>query len=279
MMKYHPLKELLKARMREFVREPEAIFWVYGFPVLIAIGLGIAFSNRPVDRVFVDVQQHAIAEVVAEDLRQNPDFEVGIYPESECRERLRLGKSLVVVIPGDSFTYLFDPTRPESVLARMRVDDALQRAAGRTDPIPTEDRLVTEPGNRYIDFLIPGLLGMNLLAGSLWGVGYVIVDMRVRKLLKRFLATPMKRSHFLVATIGGRMVFMVPEMVVIRGSDSGEYFLHLLSCVSWGDILHRTGIACGQPGAETGNGLRAHEPDYAAHVPAFRRLLFAGTFP
>ena len=218
MMKYHPLKELLKARMREFVREPEAIFWVYGFPVLIAIGLGIAFSNRPVDRVFVDVQQHAIAEVVAEDLRQNPDFEVGIYPESECRERLRLGKSLVVVIPGDSFTYLFDPTRPESVLARMRVDDALQRAAGRTDPIPTEDRLVTEPGNRYIDFLIPGLLGMNLLAGSLWGVGYVIVDMRVRKLLKRFLATPMKRSHFLVATIGGRMVFMVPEMVVILGA-------------------------------------------------------------
>ena len=218
MMKYHPLKELLKARMREFVREPEAIFWVYGFPVLIAIGLGIAFSNRPVDRVFVDVQQHAIAEVVAEDLRQNPDFEVGIYPESECRERLRLGKSLIVVIPGDSFTYLFDPTRPESVLARMRVDDALQRAAGRLDPIPTEDRLVTEPGNRYIDFLIPGLLGMNLLAGSLWGVGYVIVDMRVRKLLKRFLATPMKRSHFLVATIGGRMVFMVPEMVVILGA-------------------------------------------------------------
>jgi ABC-2 type transport system permease protein len=218
MMKYHPLKELLKARMREFVREPEAIFWVYGFPVLIAIGLGIAFSNRPVDRVFVDVQQHAIAEDVAGDLRQNPDFEVGIHPESECRERLRLGKSLIVVIPGDSFTYLFDPTRPESVLARMRVDDALQRAAGRLDPIPTEDRHVTEPGTRYIDFLIPGLLGMNLLAGSLWGVGYVIVDMRVRKLLKRFIATPMKRAHFLIASIGGRMVFMVPEMVVILGA-------------------------------------------------------------
>jgi ABC-2 type transport system permease protein len=218
MMKYHPLKELLKARMREFVREPEAIFWVYGFPVLIAIGLGIAFSNRPVDRVFVDVQQHAIAEDVAGDLRQNTDFEVGIHPESECRERLRLGKSLIVIIPGDSFTYLFDPTRPECVLARMRVDDALQHAAGRLDPIPTEDRHVTEPGTRYIDFLIPGLLGMNLLAGSLWGVGYVIVDMRVRKLLKRFIATPMKRAHFLIASIGGRMVFMVPEMVVILGA-------------------------------------------------------------
>jgi len=215
MTKYHPLKELLKSRMREFVREPSTIFWVYGFPVLIAIGLGMAFSNRPAEKIFVDVIQVAVAEDVAGDLRQTPDFVVAINTEQMCRERLRLGKTLVVVIPGDSFTYLYDPTRPESVLARRRVDDALQRAAGRQDPVATEDQYVTEPGNRYIDFLIPGLLGMNLLAGSLWGVGYVIVDMRVRKLLKRFMATPMRRSHFLIATIGGRMIFMIPEMVVI----------------------------------------------------------------
>ena len=82
----------------------------------------------------------------------------------------------------------------------------------------TADRHVTEPGTRYIDFLIPGLLGMNLLAGSMWGVGYVIVDMRVRKLLKRFAATPMKRSHFLWATLGGRMAFMIPEIIIILGA-------------------------------------------------------------
>ena len=218
MTKYHPLNELIKARMREFVREPETIFWVYVFPVLIAIGLGIAFSNRPVNRVFVDIQQHAIAENVAKDLKQDPVFVVAIHTESECKERLRLGKSLVVVIPGESFTYLFDPTRPESVLARQRVDDALQRAAGRLDPVLTADRHVTEPGARYIDFLIPGLLGMNLLAGSLWGVGYYIVDIRVKKLLKRLIATPMKRVHFLIAAIGGRMIFMIPEIVVILGA-------------------------------------------------------------
>ena len=218
MKKYHPLKELLKARMREFIREPETIFWVYGFPVLIAIGIGIAFSHRPVDRIIVDVQQTAEAGAVAAELRQVPDFVVSVHSEPECKERLKLGKSLVVVIPDDGFTYVFDPTRPESVLARKRIDDALQRAAGRRDPISTEDRYVTEPGTRYIDFLIPGLLGMNLLAGSLWGVGYVIVDMRVRKLLKRFMATPMKRAHFLMASIGGRMMFMVPEMVVILGA-------------------------------------------------------------
>lgn len=218
MTKYHPFSELLKSRMREFIREPETVFWVYAFPVLLAIGLGIAFRNRPVERVFVDIQQHEFAEEVAANLRKLPDIAVSIHSQAECRDRLRLGKSSVVVIPGSQYSFLFDPTRPESVLARQRVDDILQRAAGRRDPLSTIDRHITEPGSRYIDFLIPGLLGMNLLAGSMWGIGYVIVDMRVRKLLKRFTATPMKKSHFLWSALGGRMAFMLPEIAVILGA-------------------------------------------------------------
>jgi ABC-2 type transport system permease protein len=218
MTNYHPFRELLKARLREFIREPETIFWVYAFPVLLVIGLGIAFRNRPAEKVFVDVQRQPAAEEVASRLRKLPDLAVAIHSRTECMDRLRLAKSELVVIPGDKVGYLFDPTRPESVLARQRVDDILQRAAGRLDPLSTSDRYVTEPGARYIDFLIPGLIGMNLLAGSMWGVGYVIVDMRVRKLLKRFMATPMKRSHFLASALGGRMVFMVPELIVILGA-------------------------------------------------------------
>lgn len=218
MTKYHPFNELLKARLREFVREPETIFWVYAFPVLLAVALGIAFRNRPAERMFVDIQQIAGAEEVARNLEKLPDFVVAIRPKQECSDRLRLGKSMLVVIPGPTVTFLFDPTRSESALARQRVDDALQRAAGRWDPVVTSDRHVTEPGARYIDFLIPGLIGMNLLAGSMWGVGYVIVDMRVKKLLKRFMATPMKKSHFLLSALGGRLVFMVPELIVILGA-------------------------------------------------------------
>lgn len=218
MTHFHPLRELLKARLREFIREPETIFWVYAFPVLLAIALGIAFRNRPVERVFVDIQQDTAALEVADDLKKIPDFVIAIHSKSECRDRLRLGKSALVVIPGERITFLFDPTRSESVIARQKVDDILQRAAGRSDPVKTEDKHVTEPGSRYIDFLIPGLIGMNMLAGSMWGVGYVIVDMRVRKLLKRFIATPMKKSHFLLSTIGGRMTFMIPELLVILGA-------------------------------------------------------------
>jgi ABC-2 type transport system permease protein len=218
MTNYHPFRELLKARMREFIREPETIFWVYAFPVLLAIGLGIAFRNRPVERIFVDIQQEATASEIAKNLSKYQDFVTAIHSKPECMDRLRLGKTTLVVVPGSEITYLFDPTRPESLTARRQVDDVLQRAAGRRDLLKTEDRHVTEPGTRYIDFLIPGLIGMNLLAGSMWGVGYVIVDMRVRKLLKRYIATPMKRSHFLWSTLGGRMLFMVPELIVIMGA-------------------------------------------------------------
>jgi len=265
MARYHPFNELLKARLREFIREPETVFWVYAFPVLLAVGLGIAFRNRPAERVFVDIQQHVAAETTAGILRKSPDFVVAIHSKSECMDRLRLGKSALAVIPGSSYTFLFDPTRPESVLARQRVDDALQRAAGRADPLPTEDRHVTEPGSRYIDFLIPGLLGMNLLAGSMWGVGYVIVDMRVRKLLKRFIATPMKRSHFLWSTLGGRMAFMIPEIAVIlgagvllfqfpiRGSIVAILFLCLLGSASFAGLGML--VSCRAQKLETVSGL------------------------
>jgi ABC-type multidrug transport system permease subunit len=74
---------------------------------------------------------------------------------------------------------------------------------------------MTEPGSRYVDYLVPGLLGMNLMGGGLWGVGFVIVEMRLRKLLKRYLATPMRRSDFLIGIMCSRLIFMVPEVLVL----------------------------------------------------------------
>jgi ABC-2 type transport system permease protein len=217
MTRYSPLKELTLARLHEFIRHPEAVFWVYGFPILMAIGLGIAFRNRPMDQIAVDIVAGARAEEVRAALQKDPRFLPEVHPEAECRNRVRIGRSNLAVVPAvdRAFDLLFDPTRPESVLARTAVDDALQRAAGRTDPVPIREALMEEPGSRYIDFLIPGLLGLNLMGGGLWGVGFVLVEMRVRKLLKRMIATPMKRWHFLLANLWGRMVFTVPEVALL----------------------------------------------------------------
>ena len=109
--------------------------------------------------------------------------------------------------------YIFDPTRPESRTARLTVDDAIQRASGRIDPKKTSDQHISAVGSRYIDFLIPGLIGMNLMGSGIWGIGFSIVNARIRKLLKRFAATPMRRSHYLMSFMLSRLLFLTLEVV------------------------------------------------------------------
>lgn len=215
--RYSPLGQLILARLREFFRQPEIVFWVYGFPILMVVALGIAFRNKPVEHIAVGVQDAETASAVADALTANPKFQVLRCAADACRLKLRTGKADLVVIAGAGphYDYFYDPTRPESVIARNAVDDALQRAAGRKDVATSADQELTEPGARYIDFLVPGLLGMGLMGGGLWGVGFVIVDMRIRKLLKRFIATPMKKYQFLAGIMFSRFMFMVPEIAIL----------------------------------------------------------------
>jgi ABC transporter DrrB family efflux protein len=206
---------LLLSRMRELMREPEVVFWVFFFPVLLAVALGVAFRDRPPDKVFVAVVEHPEAARVVAALNATPPLQAEITSPERAASQFRLGKVALVVYPGPSFTYRYDPGRPDSLLARSLVDNALQRAAGRSDPLAASDQPVTEPGARYIDFLIPGLLGLNLMSGGMWGMGFAIVDMRVKKLLKRLIATPMQRSDFLLALISSRLVLMLVETALL----------------------------------------------------------------
>lgn len=213
----HPLWQLTLVRVRELGREPGTMFWVFGFPVLLSIALGLAFRNSGAEPVVVGVLEPAPAALVS-DLAQ-AGIRVQPLPVSLARERLRAGRiSLLVIAPGPgsapglggvgAIRYRFDPVRPEARLARAAVDQALQRAGGRRDVVAVQDELVTEPGSRYIDFLVPGLIGMNVMSGSMWAVGWVIVNLRVRKLLKRLLATPVRRGHILVSLALSRLIVL-----------------------------------------------------------------------
>ena len=215
MSRRHPFLLLVLARLRELMREPEVVFWVFVFPILLAVGLGVAFRNKPTDQVTVGVVAGEGSGRIAAALAPRDGFRVQIIPAAEAADRLRLGKVALVVVPGSSYEYRYDPTRPDSVLARQKVHDALERAAGRVDPVETRETLVTEPGARYIDFLIPGLLGMNIMSGGMWGVGFMLVEMRSRRLLKRMIATPMRRSHFLGAIMTSRMILVFGEMTLL----------------------------------------------------------------
>jgi ABC-type multidrug transport system permease subunit len=214
-MSDHPLAQLTLVRFREFVREPEAIFWVFIFPIVLAAGLGIAFRNRPADVLKIA----AVTPELARPLRQEKLLDVQQLPARAAAEALRNGKVALLVEPGagGAVVYRYDDTNPEARTARMLADRAIQRAAGRADPLPASDQLLREPGSRYIDFLIPGLLGMNLMGSAIWGLGFAIVDARRKKLIKRLVATPMPRHYYLLSFVFSRLALLVVEVAVLLG--------------------------------------------------------------
>jgi len=213
------LAELTLARFRLFFREPSALFWTFGFPVVLAVALGVAFRNRPPEPAHVAVADAAGAEPAlarrTTAALQSDRVKVTEEDADSARTDLRVGKVTLVVVPGDPRRYRYDETRPEARLARLLVDDRLQRAEGRRDATRVVDERVTEPGARYIDFLIPGLLGMTLMSSSMWGIGYLIVELRAKKLVKRMLATPMQKGDFLLSFVVMRAVFVLIEVPVL----------------------------------------------------------------
>ena len=263
-------RHLLWARILELKREPEVVFWVFIFPLLLAAGLGIAFRNKPADITSVVViasdgapQTLAMLQASA----AHSAIRATVLGRDAALKAFHFGKYDLAIEsnPDGSYTYYYDPARPESVLSRAEIDGALQSAAGRKDALATSAQSSSEPGSRYIDFLIPGLLGMNLMNSGMWGIGFALVEMRQRKLLKRFVATPMRRTDFLLALTSSRLVLMVIEVGLllgfgvlvfhmrVQGSILSVVLLGSLGAVAFGGIGLLT--ACRAQKIESGSGL------------------------
>jgi ABC-2 type transport system permease protein len=259
--RYYPIVELTLSRMREFLREPEAVFWVFAFPVLMALALGVAFRSQKPQEVVAGVvmteagTNHAAAgekdmsaQQLVQALQKAGGIRVRELTPGEVDVALRNGLVSVVVFPGAPPTYRFDPTRPESHVGRLTVDGVLQRAAGRQDAWVPKDEQVVTPGSRYIDWLLPGLLGMNIMGTGLWSVGFAVVMARSRKLLKRLVATPMPRTAYLLSNMLARLGFLVLEVTVllvfgylafgvkVQGSIAAVAFLCLLGALSFSGL-------------------------------------------
>lgn len=237
------LVQLTLLRIRELIREPEAMFWTFVFPVLLALGLGIAFRDsgpKPVRAAVVENDGRTAAEL------STAGILVQVVGADSAAALLRRGEVAVVVdARAPTVVYRYDPDRPDSELARLKVGDALERAEGRVNVVSARNEPVIAAGSRYIDWLIPGLIGLNLLSTGLWGVGFTIVQMRKEQLMKRLMATPMNRAEFLASFFFGRLLFLFAELMVIlafgyfvfdvrvRGSLGALVFLAVLGAFTF----------------------------------------------
>jgi ABC-2 type transport system permease protein len=208
------LYQLTSSRFRLFLREPEAIFWVFIFPILLAVGLGIAFRNRPADVLPVAATTTQLTQALAAD----PGLHATTMDEAAGTHELAVGTiDLLAIQRPDGVTYKYDSTNPDARTARLLAERAIQTAAGRRDAIASQNQFVHETGARYIDFVVPGLLGMNLMGSAIWGMGFAIVEARQKKLLKRMVASPMPRWQFMASFILSRLIMLVVEVVVFVG--------------------------------------------------------------
>ena len=213
----NPFWQLLLMRLRGFVREPAATFWVFGFPLLMAVALGLAFRSQAGTRLSIAVADGPERAAVLAALRASDGLSATEMTLDEARDALQKGKVALAVVPDATPRLLLDPTQPDARSAKLLVVDALQQAAGRTDPRPLDEERVTIPGTRYIDFLVPGLLGFGLMSSSIWGIGWGIVQMRMGKLLRRLAATPMRKLDFLLAFATARLLLAFLEVLFFLG--------------------------------------------------------------
>ena len=268
-MELRPLMALSAVRLRLFFREPGSLFWTFAFPILITIALGMAFRNQGPSKNQIVVVAGPQSAALASALSAERGLDVTTVDAAEAGRRLRAGETLLSVeeaaTPGAPFVYRYDPSRPEALAARRLVDDTLQHHAGRRDPVPTRDETAIAHGARYVDWLVPGLLGMQLLNAAMWGAAFNIVNARQRRLLKRLAATPMRRGQYLLSYRVSGLVFVPLQVIVlfafarlafgvtIQGSPLAVLALALLGSWCFGGL----GLLCAAraQNPETANGL------------------------
>ena len=243
-----PIIELTLARLREFVREPEALFWMFLFPIVLSVAMAIAFPAGGGQSVRVGVIAGPHSDALRQTLASAKDVVVRDLTDDDQLRALRNGEVHVIVVAGNPPTYRFDPTREESKLAQLVVDNVLQRAAGRANPWHAREDLIEVPGSRYVDWLIPGIISLGIMNNGLWSIGFMTVQARLRKLLKRLAASPMQKRDFLMAPIIARMAFLGPEVAIplvfgsiafsmpIRGGIVSIAIVSIVGAMMWGAL-------------------------------------------
>jgi len=208
------LRQVALTMFREFIRSKEAVFWTYAFPVLMAMVLGLAFGTKGNEPSRVAIVESASAAGLLAAFDGAPTIDADVRPRDEADRALRASE-VDLVIAGSPGTWeaWFDEQRAASRLARFAVEDILSPRERR--PADHAVHKAATNGDRYIDFLIPGLIGLNLLGAGMWGIGFNLVHLRIKNMMRRLIVAPMEKAEFLLAFLVSRLGLVVLDALVI----------------------------------------------------------------
>ena len=297
-VRFNQLWQLISALFREIIREPGVLFWGILFPIMMSLGLGLAFTKkadviRKVAIINIGEKSASGSEnsVIAGFLQKNCERNVQGVPDTwqwkytirdkklgnsvflfynmkwdEAVKLLKRGTINVLLLGmNDSVEYHFDPMNPDAQLTYLKLSTIVGK--GEVQPVQssTEIKPLTVTGTRYIDFLVPGLIAMGVMMSSMWGISYGIIEKRSKKLLRRLVATPMKKSHFLIALITVRITMNFIESLVlflfalfafkmtIQGNISALVLMFLAGNIAFAGIA--VFVSSHTSNTEVGNGL------------------------
>ena len=298
LVRFKQLWQLITALFLEIIREPGVLFWGILFPILMSLGLGLAFTKKTdvIRKVaIININERSaggsessdVAGFLLNNCQKNVSGESGTWRWKYTIKDAKLGNSVFlfynmkwddairflkrgtinVLLLGikDSVEYHFDPMNPDAQLTYLKLSTILGK--GTVQPVHgnSEIKPLTVAGTRYIDFLVPGLIAMGVMMSSMWGISYGIIEKRSKKLLRRLVATPMKKSHFLIALITVRIVMnfiessvlflfaLITFKMTIQGNISALIAMFLAGNIAFAGIA--VFVSSHTSNTEVGNGL------------------------
>jgi ABC-type multidrug transport system permease subunit len=237
---------MIKCRAREFFREPSAFVFVILMPIVWMLALGFSFSN---DRSIVYriglANDSALPSEIKNSIGNAGNIKVVEGSQDDLFNQFKRNDiELMVTYDEGRFGLTFDPDNPNAKSAELITRNIIQEGSGRKDVAIIESHAIKASGNRYVDFLIPGLIGLTVMTSSLFGVGMTMVANRRDQLLKRFLITPINAREYIVSHIFGRFFVLFFELtgvllagwLIFRFKVQGN-FLSFLAFVSLGTAV------------------------------------------
>jgi ABC-type multidrug transport system permease subunit len=298
LVRFRQLWQLIAALFREIIREPGVLFWGILFPILMSLGLGLAFTKKAdvirkvaiiniTDSSSDGSENSAIAGFLQNQCEKNTSDDGNAWKWKYTIKDDKLGNSIFlfyimkwddavrflkrgtinVLLLGrsDSVEYHFDPMNPDAQLTYLKLSSIVGNGQIQTIQSNAEIKPLTVTGTRYIDFLVPGLIAMGVMMSSMWGISYGIIEKRSKKLLRRLVATPMRKSHFLIALIAVRITMNFIESLVlflfalfafrmtIQGNISALILMFLAGNIAFAGIA--VFVSSHTSNTEVGNGL------------------------